>query len=105
MPAISIDNQTKIKENIRTSVYWHSTGQSLEHIAQALNSKLRGWGEYFAALGKAEFRKMMCYLQEKLAGWIKRKHKMQGNIQCWLRLKEYMKVNPSLFYHWEKGYV
>jgi group II intron reverse transcriptase/maturase len=105
MPAISIDNQSKIKESIRTSVYWHNTRQSLELIAEALNSKLRGWVGYFAESGKTEFRKTMCYLQEKLAGWIKRKHKMQGNIQCWIRLKEYMKSNSNLFYHWEKGYV
>jgi group II intron reverse transcriptase/maturase len=105
MPAISIDNQSKIMESIRTSVYWHSTSQSLELIADALNSKLRGWVGYFAKLGKTEFRKTMCYLQEKLTCWIKRKHKMQGNIQCRIRLKEYMKSNPNLFYHRVSGYV
>jgi len=105
MPAISNDNQTKIKESIRTTVYWHSTCQSLELIAEVLNSKLRGWVGYFAAFGKTVFRKTMCYLQEKLAGWIKRKYKLLGNIQCWHRLKELMKVNPNLFYHWEMGYV
>ena len=104
-PAISNDNQTKIKEAIRTSVYWHSTSQTLELIAHALNSKLRGWIGYFAEIGRTEFKKMICYLQEKLAGWIKRKYKMQGNIQCWHRLKEYMNSNKNLFYHWEKGYV
>jgi len=104
-PAISNDNQTKIKETIRMTVYWHSTSQSLELIAEMLNSKLRGWIGYFAEVGRTEFRKMMCYLQEKLAGWIKRKYKLQGNIQSWHRLKEHMKVKPNLFYHWEKGYV
>jgi group II intron reverse transcriptase/maturase len=104
-PAISIDNQSKIKESIRTAVYWHSTSQTLELIAEMLSSKLRGWVGYFAELGRTEFRKMMCYLQEKLAGWIKRKHKLQGNILCWDRLKEHMKCHPNLFYHWERGYV
>jgi len=104
-PAISNDNQTKIKESIRTSVYWHSTSQSLELIADVLNSKLRGWVGYFAAFGKTVFRQTMCYLQEKLADWIKRKYKLQGNIQSWHKLKEYMEVKSNLFYHWEKGYV
>jgi len=67
-PAISLDNQTKIKEAIRKTIYWHSTGQTLERIAELLNSKLRGWVGYFAALGRAEFKKTMVYLQEKLAG-------------------------------------
>jgi len=104
-PAISNDNQTKIRESIRTSVYWHSTSQTLELIAQALNSKLRGWIGYFEEFGKTVFRSTMCYLQEKIAGWIKRKYKLQGYILCWLRLKEYIKCNKNLFYHWEKGYV
>ena len=104
-PAISMDNQTKIKETIRTTVYWHSTSQTLEHIAQTLNSKLRGWIGYFAEVGRTEFRKMMCYLQEKIANWIRRKYKIQSRITIWHRLNEYMKINPNLFYHWEKGYV
>jgi hypothetical protein len=104
-PAISINNQAKIKESIRTSVYWHSTNQSLESIAEALNCKLRGWVGYFAELGRAEFRKTMCYLQEKLAAWMKRKHKLQGKVKNWLFLKSYMKLNPTLFYHWQTGYV
>ena len=36
-PAISLDNQTKIKDAIRNTIYWHSTGQSLERIAELLN--------------------------------------------------------------------
>ena len=92
-PAISNDNQTKIKESIRKTVYWHSTSQTLELIAQVLNSKLRGWIGYFAEFGKTVFRNTMCYLQERLAAWIKRKYKLQSNIQCWLRLKEYMNSN------------
>ena len=104
-PAISGDNQAKIKEGIRTTVYWRSTSQSLENIAKELNSKLRGWCGYFAEFGIREFRKTMCYLQEKLAGWIKRKYKLLGKNQNWLRLKEYMRINPNLFHHWAKGYV
>ena len=104
-PAISLDNQTKIKEAIRETIYWNSTGQSLERIAELLNSKLRGWVGYFAALGRAEFRKTMVYLQEKLADWIKRKYKIKGINQSWYRLKDFMKVSPNLFYHWQTGYV
>jgi group II intron reverse transcriptase/maturase len=104
-PAISIDNQTKIKESIRTTVYWHSTNQSIELIAELLNSKLRGWVGYFAELGRVEFKKTMGYLQEKLAAWMKRKYKITGTKLCWLRLKELMVVSPNLFYHWQKGYV
>ena len=105
MPAISMENQSKIKATIRAVVCWHNSRQTLEDIAGVLNTKLRGWVGYFAALGRAEFRKTMCYLQEKLAGWMKRKYKMRGNILCWYRLKEYMKCFPNLFYHWEMGYI
>jgi group II intron reverse transcriptase/maturase len=104
-PAISIDNQTKIKEAIRTTIYWHSTNQTMELIADLLNSKLRGWGAYFYEWGRTEFRKTMGYLQEKLAAWIKRKFKITGTYQSWRRLKELMKCNSNLFVHWQKGYV
>jgi len=103
-PAISNDNQTKIKESIRKTVYWHSTSQTLELIARVLNSKLRGWIGYFAEFGKTVFRQTMSYLQVKLAEWIKRKYKVLGNIQCWYKLKELMDGNTKLFYHWEKSY-
>jgi hypothetical protein len=105
LPAISIDNQTKIRESIRTTVYWNSTTHTLETIAAELNCKLRGWVGYFAEFGRAEFRKTMIYLQEKLVSWIKRKYKIQGEYQGWHRLKEMMKTCPALFYHWQKGYV
>jgi group II intron reverse transcriptase/maturase len=103
-PAISMENQSKIKESIRTTVSWHVTNLSLEHIAQTLNSKLRGWIGYFADFGRTVFRATMCYLQEKLAVWIKRKYKLQGMNLNWLKLKECMKCNPNMFYHWEYGY-
>ena len=104
-PAISIENQTKIKAAIRSSVYWHSTNQTIENIAKTLNIKLRGWVGYFAEIGRVEFRKTMCYLQEKLATWIGRKYKILSNPKKWQCLREYMRLYPLLFYHWETRYV
>lgn len=42
-PEISKDNQTKIRENIKDTVHWRNTRQTIDEIAEQLNSKLRGW--------------------------------------------------------------
>lgn len=102
-PEISKDNQKKIRENIRETVNWRNTQQKIEQIAEQLNSKLRGWINYFGLYGKRRLSKVMFYLNDKLVNWLARKHK-QGKMQSVRRLKEVRNQQPLLFYHWERGY-
>jgi len=105
MPDISSENQTKIRESIRNKVHWHNTSQTLENIAGNLNSMIRGWYSYFAKFGWFSFVETMYYLQEKIATWLRRKHKLRSKVKGWKHLFENMKTNPKLFYHWETGQV
>ncbi len=100
---ISHANQKKIKESVRESVNWRNTGQKIEQIAERLNSKLRGWINYFGLYGKRQLRNTMFYVDEKLVKWIGKKHK-QGIMKSVQQLHKLRHQKPTLFYHWEKGY-
>ena len=100
---ISKDNQKKIRESIRESVNWRNTMQEIEQIATQLNSKLRGWINYFGLYSKRNLRRTMFYLDEKLVKWIARKYK-QGKMKSVQQLQKVKLQNPGLFYHWERGY-
>lgn len=102
-PEISRENQRKIREAIRDEVDWNNTSMKVEQIARKLNSKLRGWINYFGLYGKRQLHKVMFYLDSKLLKWIERKHK-QGVRKSVRQLQAIKQENPAMFYHWEKGY-
>ena len=103
VPEISKENQKKIREDIRETVNWRNTSQHAEQIAEKLNSKLRGWINYFGMYGKGQLHKTMFYLEHKLLKWMMRKHK-QGIRKSLLQLKTLKQQKPTLFYHWERKY-
>ncbi|HEV7737792.1 MAG TPA: group II intron reverse transcriptase/maturase [Chlamydiales bacterium] len=100
---ISKDNQKKIREKIRETVKWRNTTKKIEQIAEELNSKLRGWINYFELYSKRQLRKTMFYLEEKLVKWLSRKHK-HGIRKSLAQMRQLRQRKPKLFYHWEKGY-
>jgi len=100
---ISKENQKKIRENIRETINWRNTTMEIEQIAEKLNSKLRGWINYFELYSKRQLRKTMFYLEEKLVKWLSRKHN-QGTRKTLLQVQKLRQQKPTLFYHWEKGY-
>jgi RNA-directed DNA polymerase len=103
LPEISKDNQQEIREQIRETINWRDTTQKIEQIAGKLNSKLRGWINYYGMFGKRELKKTMYYLDEKLLKWVSRKQK-QGVRKSLSQLRLVNKKRPNLFYHWQTGY-
>lgn len=102
-PEISKDNQKKIREKIREEISWRNTTLGIEQMAENLNSKLRGWINYFGLYGKRQLHKVMFYLEGRLLKWIGKKHK-QGIRKSVKQLQTLKQEKPLLFYHWEKGY-
>lgn len=102
-PEISKENQKKIRENIKEAVNWRDTTMQIEWIAARLNSKLRGWLNYFGLFGRRKLHKTMLYLEGRLTKWIGRKHK-QGLRKSMQQLQFIKQQKPTLFYHWQKGY-
>jgi len=101
---ISKSNQQKITEEIKTTVNWKDTTKEIREIADKLNSKLRGWINYFGLYGKSSLRKVMLRLERRLLGWMQKKHKIRSIRKAIGKLKAIKKENPLMFYHWEKKY-
>jgi RNA-directed DNA polymerase len=101
---ISKANQKKITEEIRKTVSWRDTTIELKTIADKLNSKLRGWINYFGLYGKGSLRKVMLRLERRLLKWIQNKYKIGGIKEAIEKLNAARKGNPIMFYHWEKRY-
>lgn len=101
---ISKENQKKIRDEIKGTIYWRNTRLEIGEIAEKLNSKLRGWINYFGLYGKGALRRTMMYLDYRLIKWLGAKHKINGTREATRKLINIMKEQPQMFYHWEKGY-
>lgn len=101
---VSRSNQQKITEEIKKTVRWKDTTKQIEEIAEKLNSKLRGWINYFGLYGKTSLRKVMLRLERRLLKWIQRKHKIRSAGKAMRKLKAIREEEPFMFYHWEKKY-
>ena len=101
---ISKKNQEKITEEIKQTVSWRDTTKEMKEIAEKLNSKLRGWINYFGLYGKSSLRKVMLRLERRLLKWIQKKHKIRSVREAIEKLKAIRKEHPIMFYHWEKRY-
>ena len=101
---ISKENQKKIQEQIKETIAWRNTRMEITDIALKLNSKLRGWINYFGLYSKARLRKTMKHLDYRLIRWLQAKYKISGTRKAAIKLRTIMKENPMMFYHWAKGY-
>jgi hypothetical protein len=103
VPEISKENQLKIRESIRSAINWRITTLHIGQIAAKLNSKLRGWINYYGLFGKRELRRTLFYLTSKLLKWLSRKHK-QGTRKSLQMLSRLQQQKPTLFYYWQTKY-
>lgn len=101
--AISVENQKKIREVVRTVINWRNTTLELRNIADRLNSKLRGWINYFGRRGRRQLRRTLIYIDLRLIMWLKAKHRI-GIRAAARRLQVAFQHHPRLFYHWHAGY-
>jgi RNA-directed DNA polymerase len=101
---ISKENQKKIREQIKETITWRNTRMEITDIALKLNSKLRGWINYFGLYSKARLRRTMTHLDYRLIRWLQEKYKIGGTRKATIKLVTIMNENPMMFYHWAKGY-
>jgi RNA-directed DNA polymerase len=100
---ISQSNQKKIRESIKDGMQWNNTSIDILYIANIFNSKLRGWIGYYGIYSKSRLRLSLQVLDRRLIKWLRKKYRLGYKKAC-IKLKEVMKQNPKLFYHWETGY-
>jgi RNA-directed DNA polymerase len=101
---ISNENQKKIRDEINQSVEWRNTRMEISDIATLLNSRLRGWINYFGIYGKRALRNTINLVDIRLLRWLMKKHKLRGIRKAMDKLSIIKGEQPMLFYHWQKGY-
>jgi len=101
---ISKENQQKITAAIKTGVNWRNTQQEIVDIADKLNSRLRGWINYFGLYGKRELRQTLLRLERRLLKWTMKKHKITSVKEAVRKLSMIKTEHPGMFYHWQKRY-
>ena len=101
---ISKENQQKIREEINRTIEWRNTKMEIRDIAEKLNSKLRGWINYFGLYSKWKLRRTTMHLDYRLIEWLAAKHKINGIRAAVKKLTNIMHEHPKMFYHWERGY-
>jgi RNA-directed DNA polymerase len=97
---MSKENQKRVRDEIRECVNWRNTTQEPHAIAARLNSKLRGWINYFGLFGTRKLRNLMHYLDGRVLKWLQRKHKV-GIRSAQRILGNLYRQHPHLFYHWQ----
>lgn len=100
---ISPSNRKRITGLIRERKLWKNTTLEITAISDWLNSKLRGWINYYGRYSKRNLRRMLTRIDERLIKWLGKKHKT-GHRKSSAKLKRIRQDNPALFYHWQKGY-
>ena len=103
-PGISAKSRKGIGEQLRELGFHSWQGMTLLEVARNLAPRIRGWIDYFGRYSPREMAPTMHQLNARLVKWTRKKFRIQTyqRAQAWL-----WKVSdrqPSLFYHWSKGF-
>lgn len=101
---MSSSSQKQVNESIRTERSLSNSTLEAGAIADRLNAKLRGWINYYGIAGnRGGLYRVMMGLNNRLIKWVKKKYKLSLR-KAILKLGTIRQGNPTLFYHWQKGF-
>ena len=99
---ISQSSRKKIRETLRNEKVFRDTSLSINELATRLNTRLRGWVNYYRIIGRYKLKSTLHTANMRIAKWLANKHKL-GYRKSFAELQKIRKNNPKLFYHWEVG--
>ncbi len=100
-PAISGASARKIREKINSWSMFRRSEATIATLAAESRPYLTGWLNYFGKFERSELKRVLFYLDEKLARWAKRQYKRLSTRRKAVRWMIGMKRRePSLFVHW-----
>lgn len=85
----------------------HKKSQStIQDLALLLNSKIRGWINYYGKVKRESLKPVFYYLHHRLIKWILNKYKRfkRSRVLAVKWLRRVTVQYPNLFYHWALGY-
>lgn len=74
--------------------------ETLGTLAERINSKSRGWINYYGHCRRSELYKLVDLLDKRIVKWISKKFKIRLRGKAWDELKILKKQQPKLFVHW-----
>lgn len=104
-PALSAKAGKAVRQHIRS---WHLNRRSdrdLADLAADINSRVRGWINYYGAFYRSELYSLARCLDQHLVRWAMRKHKRlrRKPSRAWEALAAARQRQPHLFAHWQIG--
>ena len=102
-PAVSVKNLKRMNAELNNLQRW--VRMSITEVAEAIALKVRGWIRYYGYINKSALTVLFDRLNERLAKWVKNKYKIRSKRKCFVWLKRVSKSFPSLFVHWEYGWL
>ena len=105
-PAVSKSASQSFKEKIK-EIRKNNTIATIYKIAEIMNQIIRGWTNYFWKFCSSEAKKSLDYVNYSLVRWVRRKYKTirRSEGKAWRYLARLAKIQPDLFYHWQKRIV
>jgi group II intron reverse transcriptase/maturase len=100
-PAISRKSAKKVRDKIASWPILRNSKANLNAIAYYSRAILQGWKNYYGKYGRAELKRVLFYLNEKLVRWAKKKYKRLKTERRAVRwIIGYRQREPKLFVHW-----
>lgn len=101
---ISKKSRQRINAELRDMQIDRKTGRTIEQLAQLLNSKVRGWLNYYSRYNKWEMQYTMYRINQQLVKWVRRKYKVIGKYRAKAMMQLKQQRYPRLFVHWQVGF-
>jgi len=101
---ISKKSRHRINAELRDMQIDRRTGRTIDQLAQLLNSKVRGWLNYYSRYNPKEMRYEMYRINRELVNWVRRKYKVTGKYRARAMLQLKQQRFPKLFAHWQAGF-
>jgi RNA-directed DNA polymerase len=102
-PAVSVKNLKRMNADLNKLHRW--VRMSITEVAAAIALKVRGWIRYYGYFNKSALTCLFDRINERLAKWVKNKYKIRSKRKCFVWLKKVAKSFPSMFVHWEYGWL
>ena len=107
-PSISRKSQKRISEECFKLKVHRMVHLTLDKIAEILRSKTRGWINYFGKFRRSDMHGVFRTLNYRLAMWVRNKHRRFRRKRISYAFKWLVEVSkhfPTLFVHWEYGFL
>lgn len=100
---VSQNSKQSVRDAIKAIIKPRNLKSDLEQFAIALNSRVRGWINYYYKVDKMGLSNELRYADVLLTKWIRNKYRIRGKRAAIKKLIAIHAEKPKLFVHWQFG--